>query len=665
MWEKIVLNLLSNAFKFTFEGRITVALRSHGDRVELRVADTGVGIPEADLPRMFERFHRVKHARARTHEGTGIGLALVQELARLHGGGVTVVSQEGRGTTLTVTIRSGDVASAARTNRGGPAAVPDERRSAPVRRRGASVAARDGRIGRPDARIRSARIAGVLVNPPTTAASVLVADDNADMRDYLGRMLGHAYRVEVVGDGRAALDRIRQRAPDLVLADVMMPHLDGFGLLAAIRADERTRSIPVVLLSARAGEEARIEGLQAGADEYLVKPFSARELLACVASQLRLADVRRETERALRHRSEQYQTLLHQAPVGVYVVDADFRIRDANPVAIPVFGDIPGGVIGRDFGEISHIVWEEAYANDLVRIFRHTLATGEPYVTSDRVAPRFDREIAESYEWRLDRITLPDGRFGVVCYFRDISEQKQALAAKAYLAAIVDSADDAIISKDLDGVIQSCNASGERLFGYSSDELIGRPVRMLIPPDRQSEEDDILARLRNGERVDHFETVRMTKDGRLLDVALTISPVRDESGTIIGASKIVRDVSALKQVEAERTRLLEEQVAVTDTLNTVGAIVASDLDRDKVAQAVTDAATELTTAEFGVFAYNVEGESGESYAQSTISGVPREALSKFRMPRNTDVFEPTSTGHGRVPKRRHHEGSALRSQPAT
>ena len=254
----------------------------------------------------------------------------------------------------------------------------------------------------------------------------------------------------------------------------------------------------------------------------------------------------------------------------------------------------------------------------------------------------------EFYEWRLDRITLPDGRFGVVCYFRDISEQKKALAAKAYLAAIVDSADDAIISKDLDGVIQSCNAAAERLFGYTSDELVGQPVRMLIPPERQSEEDDILARLRRGERVEHFETVRMTKDGRRIDVALTISPVRDDAGTIIGASKIARDITALKQAEAERVRLLRENAEVTETLNNVGAIVASDLDRDKVVQAVTDAATELTTAEFGAFFYNVVNESGESYTLYTISGVPREAFSKFPMPRNTEVFEPTFKGTGVV-----------------
>jgi PAS domain S-box-containing protein len=634
MWEKIVLNLLSNAFKFTFDGRISVQLRSRGDRVELRVADTGVGIPQADLPRMFERFHRVKHSRARTHEGTGIGLALVQELARIHGGGVTVASEEGRGTTFVVTVQTGTahlpsdrIAAARQLPSTGMGAVPyveEALRWLPA----ASVA--EGEAG----------------DAPSskTAPRILVADDNADMRDYLRRMLGQHYRVEVVGDGRAALDRIRQDAPDLVLADVMMPVLDGFGLVTAIRADEHSRSLPVILLSARAGEEARIEGLRAGADEYLAKPFSARELLACVASQLALSRTRRETEEALRARSEQFQSLLNQAPIGVYVVDADFRIRDVNPVALPAFGDIPGGVIGRDFEEVVHLLWDTAYADELVRIFRNTLATGEPYVTSEHSGRRRARGVIEYYERRVDRITLPDGRHGLVCYFRDIAEQKQAVAAKAYLAAIVDSADDAILSKDLDGVIQSANASAERLFGYTADELVGRPVRMLIPPDRQSEEDDILARVRMGQRVEHFETVRMTKDGRRLDVALTVSPVRDHAGLIIGASKIVRDITALKHSEAERLRLLQETAAVTETLNNIGAIVASDLDRANVVQAVTDAGTELTTAEFGAFFYNATNDRGESFTLYAISGLPRDAFSQLPMPRTTEIFESTFGG---------------------
>jgi PAS domain S-box-containing protein len=231
---------------------------------------------------------------------------------------------------------------------------------------------------------------------------------------------------------------------------------------------------------------------------------------------------------------------------------------------------------------------------------------------------------------------------------RDVSERKEAERAQAFLAAIVGSADDAIIAKDLNGIIQSANAAAERVFGYSATELVGKPVRMLTPQDRQSEEDAILAQLRAGQRVDHFETVRIRKDGRPIEVSLTISPVRDATGTIIGASKIARDITEMKAAERERVGLLEENAAITTALNEVGAIVASDLDRDTVVQAVTDAATELTTAEFGAFFYNVVDDAGESYMLYTIAGVPQEAFSKFPMPRNTEVFEPTFKGLGVV-----------------
>jgi PAS domain S-box-containing protein len=644
MWEKIVLNLLSNAFKFTFEGTIRVALVWRGDHVELTVTDTGIGIPAADLPRMFERFHRVRNARGRTHEGSGIGLALVQELAKFHGGHVAVDSAEGRGSRFIVRIRTGKEH------------LPQDRvvgaRTLTSTRTGASPYVEEalrwlpGALDMPPQGPQTERLpdAPRSSGPAIERARVLVADDNADMREYLGRILGQAYDVETVADGAAALARIRTDPPALLLTDVMMPNLDGFGLLREIREDEQSRSLPVILLSARAGEEARIEGLRAGADEYVIKPFTARELLARVSSQLELAQVRRESEQALRHRSQQYETLLNQAPLGVYVVDADLRIRDVNPVAMSLFGAVPGEVIGRDFEDVVRVLWEADYGGELVSIFRRTLATGEPHVASERAQLRAGRHVIEYYEWRVDRITLPEGRFGLVCYFRDISEERHAAATKAYLAAIVDSAHDAIISKDPDGIIQSCNAAAERLFGYSAGELIGKPVRILIPPDRQAEEDEILARVRRGERIEHFETVRMARDGRLIEIALTVSPVRDSEGRVVGASKIVRNITALKRAEAERIRLLEENAAVTETLNNVGAIVASDLDRAGVVQAVTDAATELTTAQFGAFFYNVTDQAGESYTLYTISGVPREQFSKFPMPRNTDVFAPTFRG---------------------
>jgi signal transduction histidine kinase len=294
MWEKIVLNLLSNALKFTFEGRISVRTVWHDGQVDLVVSDSGVGIPVADLPRMFERFHRVTHRRARTHEGTGIGLALVQELARLHGGTVTVASEEGRGTTFTVSVKAGT------------AHLPVDRIAASPPSATTSVGVapyvEEALRWLPNAAPASfsqslADLAGAAVERAAARPRVLLADDNADMREYLVSILGPLYDVEAVGDGRAALDCARQSPPDLVLADVMMPALDGFGLLSALRTDDATRTVPVILLSARAGEEARIEGLAAGADDYVVKPFSGRELVATVASQLQLARVRRDAER--------------------------------------------------------------------------------------------------------------------------------------------------------------------------------------------------------------------------------------------------------------------------------------------------------------------------------------------------------------------------------
>ena len=171
-------------------------------------------------------------------------------------------------------------------------------------------------------------------------------DDNADMRQYLVRLLAERYEVQAVPDGQAALEAVRERRPDLVLTDVMMPNLDGFGLLRELRCDPATRTIPIILLSARAGEEARVEGIEQGADDYLIKPFSARELLARVQTHLEMARVRKENEDALRRRTEQFETLVNGAPLGVYVVDADFRVLQVNPTAREAFGEV-SELIGR------------------------------------------------------------------------------------------------------------------------------------------------------------------------------------------------------------------------------------------------------------------------------------------------------------------------------
>ena len=313
MWEKIVFNLLSNAFKFTLEGSIAVRLRAAGSRVELVVEDTGAGIPEGELDRVFERFHRVAGTRARSHEGTGIGLALVNELVRLHGGTIHVVSEPGVGSAFTVSIPTGS--SHLPAHQVGGDAGADAKVSQPeVFLEEAESWGREGGWMAP---VRS--LPGAARRP---WGRVLIADDNADMRNYLYRLLAPEYEVEVVSNGAEVLAALeRAPLPDLVLTDVMMPMLDGFELLARLRENPRTRTLPVLVLSARAGEEARVEGLQAGADDYLVKPFSARELTAKVRSQIAIARTRRAAELTIRAAEERLRLALEVSRLGTFIFD--------------------------------------------------------------------------------------------------------------------------------------------------------------------------------------------------------------------------------------------------------------------------------------------------------------------------------------------------------
>jgi signal transduction histidine kinase len=344
MYEKVVLNLISNAFKFTLEGEIEVRLHDAGSAVELSVRDTGSGIAHEQLPHIFERFHRIEGAPARTHEGTGIGLALVEQLVKLHGGSVSVGSVPGQGSTFTVSIPKGKAhLPAARI---GPAHEPTS--TALQARRYVEEALSwlpsDAATASPSLAANNTDVAPLGARSMESAgrARIVWADDNADMRDYVKRLLAPWYDVETAHNGESALACARREPPELVLADVMMPVLDGFGLLHALRADERTREVPFILLSARAGEEARVEGMQAGADDYLTKPFSARELLARVDAHIKLSRQRARATEALRASEMRLRTVIDQLPAGVGVMDRNGTWTLSNsvmqrymPAAIP------------------------------------------------------------------------------------------------------------------------------------------------------------------------------------------------------------------------------------------------------------------------------------------------------------------------------------------
>ncbi|MFI5877161.1 SpoIIE family protein phosphatase [Streptomyces sp. NPDC051445] len=353
MWEKIILNLLSNALKFTFTGGARVQVAAAGDQARLTLTDTGTGIPADELPRLFERFHRVRGARSRSHEGSGLGLVLVKDLVEAHGGTVSVDSRPGQGTTVTVDL---PFAAAHRPRPAPPAAGAGSPREGGGGRPGRAAAYVDEALGWLAADpVPAATPAASTPHAPSThdaphgpgphetdrlhPARLLVVDDNADMRAYLTQLLQPDYDVLLAADGQAALDLALAQPVELVLSDVMMPGMDGFELVRALRADPRTARLPIVLLTARAGEEEAVQGRQAGADDYLAKPFSARQLLARVRTGLELSRLR---EQVLTETRNQLAVLATLADAGLRLsatLDPDQILQTAGQILLPDFAD--------------------------------------------------------------------------------------------------------------------------------------------------------------------------------------------------------------------------------------------------------------------------------------------------------------------------------------
>ncbi len=523
MWEKILLNLLSNAFKFTLQGGITITVgpAPGGSGAQVAVIDTGIGVAANELPRLFERFHRVEGAQGRSFEGTGIGLALVQELVRLHGGSIEATSELGRGTAFTIQLPFGS------------AHLPAEQVQA-LDSKPASVKARpfveealrwlptlDQHAVHVDAAPDLAEH-----HRPGRGKRLLLADDNADMREYVSRLLAsQGYEVHAAENGAAALAKLHAHAFALVLTDVMMPQLDGFGLLKAIRGDARTAGTPVIMLSARAGEEARIEGIAAGADDYLTKPFAARELLARINTNIQMATVRRDAARAVMLSEERLQL-------------SQERLSRA-------------------------------------------LSTG-------RVAV---------YEWNLtDRLSVY-GRL-----------------AEAFGVSVEDGARGIPLSTYMRGIHPEDREATAALVQRTVD--LGEPFEAEY-------------------RVIGADQVRTVLSRGQLEILP--SGERSFTGVLI-------DLTLEKRVEQQ----LREQTRALEVLNRVAAIIAGEVDTERVVQAITDAGVQLISAQFGAFFYVVQHQGNERYMLYTLSGAASEAFAAFPMPRRTGVFGPTFDGVGTV-----------------
>ena len=450
MWEKIILNLLSNAFKFTFQGTIRVALQESGSGIHVSVADTGTGIPEHELPHLFKRFHRVQGVQGRTYEGTGIGLALVEDLVKLHGGTVWAESQLGIGTTFHFHILKGfqhlpaeqvsHISREDETHRTGTMFVEEALRWLP--------------------NSPSPVVAPAAAPSNGHTKRILLADDNADMRQYIQNILSPDFEIEAVGDGAQALAAIQRRRPDLVLTDVMMPELDGFGLLQALRSSKHTQGIPIIVLSARAGEDARVQGIQAGADDYLVKPFHARELVARVRVNLELAQLREELSREEEKRrgAEEierqwhlFDTALSHTPDSIYLFNLEGRLTYANQALLRRWGKCFSDVVGRNLLELGY---------------------------APETAAKLQSQMQQILQQRApicDETSLPDVTGGVRHYDYVFVP---VLSKSGAVEAIAGSTRDITEFRETNRALQEANRDLQQ-FAYSASHDLQEPLRMV------------------------------------------------------------------------------------------------------------------------------------------------------------------------------------------
>jgi PAS domain S-box-containing protein len=569
MWEKIVLNLVSNALKFTSSGKIAVELARRDNAAVLTVADSGMGIPQSELTKIFERFHRVEGTEGRTHEGTGIGLALVQELVKLHGGTIAVDSKYRVGTTFTVSLPFGS------------AHLPKDRvgqaRNEQTRSQNRSMFENEALAWLPleSSGNRSVNAKLMFGRVP----SVLLVEDNADMREYVRRLLQEdGYDVHVAEDGEAALALTAKNSYDLILSDVMMPKVDGIELLQAIRKDSRLKTTPVVLLSARAGEEFRIQGLSAGADDYLTKPFSARELLSRVSAHIDSHLRRRESE-------ERLKLAMELGGMGTWDVDLNTNAMFWSPGEYELLGYAiedcaPSWEAWRSRihkGDLAHVLeqWDAAKNEhaDLRMEYRVCLPSGKTRWIESRARFFYDavgtayRAIGASRDITDRKRTEEKLRTGRDRLLQEVKGQQAALQHSAQEVAtqaeLLDLSHDAAFISDLDNRITYWNRGAERLYGWTKEEAIGNNASQLLQTEFPVSYQDVIATLsRRG--VWEGELQQTTRYGYRMAVSSRWTYRRNSEGTPIGWLEVNSDLTLQKQAQEAARRLSARILQVQD-----------------------------------------------------------------------------------------------------
>ncbi len=752
--ERILLNLLSNAFKFTPEGGLVRCELTHSsDTASITVADSGPGIRGDMRVAAFERFRQGETGLTRRYGGTGLGLAIVKDFVELHRGTVTIGDAPEGGALFTVHLPLH-----------APAGIPVTAPLIPP------LSAEPSQVSEQAAQaldeLRSA--VGPTMEPAievehdlASTPLVLVVEDNAEMNRFLVESLAGDYRVANAYDGTSGLEKALALHPDLVLADLMMPGMSGEQLLRELRSRPGFDAVPVIVLTARADPQQRVEVLRQGAQDYIMKPFPVEELRLRVANLTSISRTRRVLQQELASQNEDVQELaeevsfrkrqLHSALeelrqsesrfrrlydsslIGVISAEFSGLITDANAAFLELLGysreELVAGQLnwfdlstpeGRaaDLRAIAEVrktgssTWEKqfickdgrlvsvlvgmatmegspetmvGFVLDLTQQKRaearvtlqysvanvlaqsagitdaaphlleaigshlgcdfgeiwivdhslHLLSRLQTWRACNIIVPEFEsglRQIGRAQQdtlpgwvwetaatfWVCDfpnahffrseiarreglqsavafPIYLKDTVLGVFSFFSrralhsdpdliqtitaigsqvgQFIERKRSELARFELAAIVESSDDAIFSKTLDGTITTWNASAERMYGYKKEEIIGRPVGALCPPNRLNEIEGMLERIKHGLRVQHFETVRLTRDGRTIDVAVTASPVKDAAGNITGASTIARDIT-----EQKRTEIALRNSEKLATVGRIAATVAHEIN---------------------------------------------------------------------------------------